>query len=484
MLSLAILILVGNICLAQEMPAANDPQAQTSSVDLLDLKDIDILDVLKLISKKTGFNIAASKEVKGRVTVYLKDMDIEEALHIIMEANGWAYVRERDIFKVMTNQEFENRYGFKFGQRLETRIHHLAYVNPSDVASVLNQVKGNSAKIVVDDKSQTMILVDEPHKLDQLEMIIKKIDVPIETKVFKLSYADSEAVSNRISEILTSGLGTLKFDKRLNTIIVSDTARKMQEIERLVQTFDKKDREVLIEAKIVQIVLNREHAMGVDWEAIVSNYHSLNLMGDFDVLSTASKKGKVAIGTIAGDEYAVLIEALDTIGDTEILSNPRITAVNNHEAKILVGSTEPYVTSTVTTPSAGPTTTAEAVNFIEVGVKLFVTPTIHDDDFITMKIKPEVSSVIRTIATGTNNEIPVIETSEAETTVMVKDQVTIVIGGLIKEENIKTVKKVPLLGSIPLLKYAFQNESSQVSKTEIVIFLTPRIISGDIAVQN
>jgi len=197
------------------------------------------------------------------------------------------------------------------------------------------------------------------------------------------------------------------------------------------------------------------------------------------VLGSTSKAGRLSIGTVAKDNYSAMVEALDTVGATEILSNPRISALNNKEAKILVGSTEPYVTTTTTTPSSGPTTTAESINFIEVGVKLYVTPTIHKDDFITMKIRPEVSSVVGTIVTGNNNTIPVVETSEAETTVMVKNNVTIIIGGLIKEESIETKKQIPILGKIPLLGAVFRSTDNKKDKTEIVIFLTPQIISGD-----
>jgi type II secretory pathway component GspD/PulD (secretin) len=188
----------------------------------------------------------------------------------------------------------------------------------------------------------------------------------------------------------------------------------------------------------------------------------------------------MSIGTLSGDNYEVLIQALDSEGATNILSSPRITTLNGQEAKILVGSSEPYVTSTTTTPSSGPSTVSESVNFIEVGVKLYVTPQIHKDKFITMKLKPEISSVTRTLKTGNNNTIPVVDTSEAETTVTVKDGITIVIGGLIKEEKILTKNKVPLLGSIPVLGAAFRNSDDLKRKTEIVVFLTPRIITGDV----
>jgi Flp pilus assembly secretin CpaC len=109
-----------------------------------------------------------------------------------------------------------------------------------------------------------------------------------------------------------------------------------------------------------------------------------------------------------------------------------------------------------------------------------VTPTIHEDDFITMKIKPEVSSVTSNLTTSNNNTIPIVETSEAETTVNVKDGVSVIIGGLIKEETINTTKKVPFLGSIPVLGMVFRNTSNSTAKTEIVIFLTPQIGTGDL----
>ena len=147
----------------------------------------------------------------------------------------------------------------------------------------------------------------------------------------------------------------------------------------------------------------------------------------------------------------------------------------------MVGSTLPYVTTTTTTPASGPTTTAESVNFIDVGVKLFVTPTIHTDDFITMKIKPEVSSVTSSLTSSNNNKIPIVETSEAETVVTVKDGVTIVIGGLIKDEKLSTVRKIPILGDLPLVGLAFRNQEQSMKKTELVIFLTPKIMTGDVA---
>jgi general secretion pathway protein D len=147
----------------------------------------------------------------------------------------------------------------------------------------------------------------------------------------------------------------------------------------------------------------------------------------------------------------------------------------------LIGTSEPYATSSTVTPSSGPTTTSATVSFIDVGVKLHVTPTIHDDGFVTMKIKPEISSEEPTLYPVPNSgSIPIVDTSEVQTTVRVKDGVTIIIGGLMKDELTNSKTQVPILGDLPIIGKAFRTEDRNVQKTEIVIFLTPHIINGDV----
>jgi general secretion pathway protein D len=183
------------------------------------------------------------------------------------------------------------------------------------------------------------------------------------------------------------------------------------------------------------------------------------------------------LGTLAKDNFRAVLEFLQTVGKTNILSTPQIAVVENEEAKILVGTREAFVTSLVT-QTAQAATTAEQITFIDVGLQLKVTPSINGERFVTMKIKPEVSSVNRFLTTASGNQIPIVETSSAETTVMVKDGVTIVIAGLMKDERVLDEKKVPLLGDIPVLGLAFRSREDKVVKTELIFFLTPSIISG------
>ena len=111
---------------------------------------------------------------------------------------------------------------------------------------------------------------------------------------------------------------------------------------------------------------------------------------------------------------------------------------------------------------------------------LTVTPTIGEDGYITLKIKPEVSNVVRELETAQGNSIPIVGTQEAETTVMVKDGMTIIMGGLIQDKQVKTTSKIPIIGSIPLLGIPFRKEYDKIQKGELVIFLTPHIVTGDI----
>jgi type II secretory pathway component GspD/PulD (secretin) len=177
--------------------------------------------------------------------------------------------------------------------------------------------------------------------------------------------------------------------------------------------------------------------------------------------------------------FEVLLNFLQTIGDTRLLSNPKLAVINNQEARIHIGRKEAYITTTTTTGQTT-TTTAEEVTFVDVGIQLAVTPTINDDGFITMKIKPEVSSVVSTLITPSGNQIPIIDTSLAETTVMVKDNATIIIGGLRRDDEVKIVDQVPYLGKIPFLGRLFRSQTDRKQRSELLVMLTPHIIEGDI----
>lgn len=190
--------------------------------------------------------------------------------------------------------------------------------------------------------------------------------------------------------------------------------------------------------------------------------------------SSEDQKAKLSIGCIANDDYSILIEALDTVGKVEIVSHPDITTTNNKEAKIFVGNLEPYAHDGA---GAGRTGQDERLGPDDFGVKLFVTPNAHPDGETTLKMRPEVSFVLNK---GAGSNKPVMQILQALATVRVKNGVTVVIGGLLKEERSKVTKKVPVLGDVPFLGQAFRSYRNDVQETEIVIFLKPKISSADL----
>jgi len=441
----------------------------------LDIKGMDIIDVLKMLSAKTNLNLVIDKNVAGRVTVFLKDVMPNDALDIILASNDLVQTKDAGITRIMTGQDYEQLFGTKFYNAKEMRRIPLKYAKPQDMLLVLNQIKSSVGTIVTDEGTNTLILYDTKEKNEAMAKMVESMDAPLETKAFKLSYAKAQDVASALQDVVTKNISSIKIDARSNQVIITDYETKLKKIKDMVTSLDERTKEVLIDAKIVQVNLNDKTSFGIDWEYVLNK--KLDVKGMFgQMISTTGNKWTIGTANpTSHNDYRAVIEALKTMGSTKILSSPRLTVTNNESAKILVGSKQVYVT-TAAVQSQTTTETAETVNFVDVGVKLYVTPTISHDGFISMKVRPEVSSVVQSYKTASGNTIPIVETSETDTTVLIQDGSTIIIGGLMKEEKIKTVNKIPLLGDIPFLGALFRNSVDETKKTELVIFLTCKIL--------
>ena len=458
--------------------ARGDAQMTTAAASdriSLDIKGMDIIDVLKMLAAKTDLNLVIDKNVAGRVTVFLKDVNPGEALDVILASNDLVQTKGSGITRIMTGQDYEQLFGTKFYNAREMRRIPLKYAKPQDMLLVLNQIKSSVGSIVTDEGTNTLILYDTKEKNEAMTKMVESMDAPLETKAFKLSYARAQDVASCLQDVVTKNIASIKIDARSNQVIITDYETKLKKIKEMVATLDERTKEVQIDAKIIQVNLNDKASLGIDWEYVLNK--KLNVRGMFgQVISTTGNKWTIGATLPAEhNDYSAVIEALKTSGETKILSSPRLTVTNNEAAKILVGSKQVYVTTSAV-QSQTTTETAESVSFVDVGVKLFVTPTISHDGFISMKVRPEVSSVVQNYKTASGNIIPIVETSEAETTVLAQDGATIVIGGLMKEEKIKTVNKIPFIGDIPFLGVLFRNSVDETKKTELVIFLTCKIL--------
>ncbi|MCP4653541.1 MAG: hypothetical protein GY858_09220 [Candidatus Omnitrophica bacterium] len=455
----------------------------------LDLRGISVIDLFRLLSVKTGLTIVPSKKVTGRVNLFLNNVTFDDALDVILITQGLAGEKRGDILMIMTANEYKMRYGKEYDEKRELINITLKYAKPSAVFAVISQIKSDIGKIIVDEASATLILLDIPEKIKVMKKTIRQLDRPLDTQVFDLRYANVADIKEHLNSASTKGTGEIYVDERTSRVVVSDLPRRMDKIGVIVDAFDKDTQEVFIEAEIIQISLKKEHQRGIDWQKAFTAADNLDFTGTFPVspsfspsVSLDNSSLNMSMGTLEADKYNFVLNFLNTFGDVKVLSRPRIAVTNNDEARIMVGSREAYVTQT---QSQGETTvTSESVEFIDVGIKLNVIPSINADNFITLKIKPEISSVRDTLTTAIGSEIPIIETSEAETVVKVKDGAMIMIAGLMKHEKRDDSSETPFFAKIPFLGSLFRSQASLDKKTELIIFISPKIISGESAIPD
>ena len=486
---------------------ANGPATagqRTTKKISLDLRELDVVEVLKILSRQSGMNIVVGRNVMGRVTVFLTDVDFWEALQTILETRDLAYVENGGLITVMTAQDYERVYGKTFGSKTVTRIMTFKSIDAARAKILLDPFRSKVGTLVVNEGNNTLQVEDTPDSLARMETMVAGFDLPTETRVFTLNSGTVEDILPKVSPLVSPGYGNIQADKRSNSIVVSDNPNRISVIARMIDSFDVRDRAVLIEAKIVQILLTDDYQWGINWQYVfdrvagnslnspIKGTLSQNLLGLplSDVIPDANGnvKAKGVTGSVKvtslphGANFSSVINFLDTMVKSNMLSSPRIMALNNRESKIHVGTNQPILTRNIV--NAGSSTTspivAEDVKFQPVGVSLAVTPSIGSDGFLTMKITPEVSSVDAIITTENGSSIPVVRTSQAESNILVKDGVTVVIGGLIEDQRSTTDSYVPIVGKIPLLGMPFRNRSKSVNKTELVIFLTPHIVTGDV----
>jgi type IV pilus assembly protein PilQ len=505
----------------------------------LDLRNIEVVDALKFLSMKAGINIITTKAVSGRVTLMVEDVPIQDVFDIMLRSNSLAYDRRGEIYNVMTENEYSTLYGKEFADVRQVHTFRLKYAIPEQVFSLLDMLKSDIGRVLVDTESGNVLIMDSPEKIEIMQEALRRFEQKNLIEVFQLNYAKAKEVEEGLRTQLDSKkVGLIKADERSNQVIVQTLPERMQQIKRLINLLDKKTKEIIIDAQIIKVKLSDDLDTGVEWEGLfdIGRKYGLTYLGSypfsavqastdpwrsrktvlkggtapdgtaveavdyvgsypFSGTSTDYSAGKQSIATqempqemhlgiIGKHDFDTIIKYLQTIGETRIISNPKLAVVNNQEAKIHVGEEIPYVISTTVGAGEATASVAEEVQIEDVGVLLSVVPTINEEGYVTMTLKSEISSVIEFYTTPTGNQIPIKDTSTAETTVMVKEGSTIIIGGLRKEQNEKTVKQVPLLGRIPLLGILFSQSSRKKSRTELLIILTPKLISGDILVAS
>ncbi len=412
-------------------------------------QDIPVRPVLQLIAEDAGLNIVASDTVTGNVTLRLVDVPWDQALDLILQAKGLDKRREGNVIWVAPQAEIA-----KYEQDKEDA--RIALENRQDLITEYIRINYHSA-----------------------EAIFKAL-----TEAKGIGQQNTDQGRNESGFL--SPRGRLVADERTNTLMVSDIPKKVEEMRRLINEIDRPVDQVVIESRIV--VATESFARDLGARFGVSGSRSGNNSAGIGG-SISSTGGSLPTGlnfsmpvtsgaslayTLLGANFSLDMElsAMQTQGRGEVLSNPRVLTTNQREAVIRQGKEVAYVTTTATTGGV----VTPTVSFKDVLMELRVTPTITNDDrvsLITNITKNEVESW-RTIQNF--GEVPIIAKREVNTSALVENGQTVVIGGVYEFTDSDSLSKVPFFGDIPVIGRLFQNRSRNNEKVELLVFMTPRIL--------
>jgi len=468
------------------------PEAQTAIVEslaasenvTLDFKEADIRNVLKIISYKSGVNIVTTPEVIGNVTIRLVDVPWEKALDVILKTYGFAYERVGNIITVAPIEKFTSQKKQEVElaevQPTVTEVFNLKYIDAQDAKKALEPQLSPRGKITV---------------------------LEVTGQAGWEFGAEELGKRKRVTEGRIS---------RSKTLIVSDTPPVLEKIKAVIEKIDFSPRQILIEAKLVEVNHDKLRELGISWGTgtegptslithrdVVTTYATYQKdtgevgqteLKDIVVLPTIGTRqaavgaqflpelaiGELIFQKLTGEKFEAVLKAIETSSYANILSAPHIMTLNNQEASILVGEKFPLLKSTVSTET-GTITGTTLDKYQDIGIQLNVVPQISGIDSINLIIHPAVSSYTTTVealsSTGQKMaEYPVILTREADTQILIRDGETVVIGGLMTDQKAKEITGIPFLKDIPILGLLFQKQKNTVEKIDLLIFITARIV--------
>ena len=424
------------------------------------LREADVKDILRAIGRQTDYNIVIEPDVKGMTTVDLKRVTLAKALEYILEPLNFTY-------------KIEDRTIYVSKPKLETKIFHLNYIALKKIGK--SKVYATPGSIGGGTSTTGSTTTTSSSSGSQVT-----VESETESDLWK-------SLEDNIKGILSKD-GKYVVNKQVMMVYVTDYPQNLKGIDMFLKAAEGViHRQVMIEAKIVEVYLNEASRQGVNWSLVQSRIGEFNFRGQQVFMNAnPAQTGTTAIagtplfrmfvGQGNMDMNNTFIDLLQTYGKVEIVSSPKISTLNNQRAIIKVTKQDVYFDESQTATSGVGNTVTYTPKFIDVGLTLDVTPQIDDRGNIIMSIHPIVSEKTTTVRSPSGNEVPVLDIREADTIVRAKEGETIVIGGLIKNRKATTDTGVKGLMNIPLIGQFFKVNEEGGTRTELVVFLTPRIV--------
>lgn len=432
----------------------------------MDFENAALKDMLKAFSRQAEVNFIASDIIEGKViTVYLNNVSIEEALSSILEANGLGYEKQEG-----------NVYLIKpagtAAIRTITRVYRLDYIQVYDMTL---QTEGEGF-------------------ISTAELTGEASAASNSATTSMIRPAGNEEAKNIITVIksLLSTHGKVVANKRTNSLVITDIPGSFQAIEKTIKELDVEPIQIMIQAEIIETTTTALKRIGVEYGSLTQTagftYGDLVANTTFPLTANfvqdlfrgvlggtgdaTTSPDNFTWGTLTAADTAIVLKLISTDDDTKYLSRPRILTINNEPAIIKVSANTSIGVNTVNLSETQQT--IETAERVETGVVLKAIPQVNDKGDIFMYLEPSIARAA--ISTFFSSQFMDPQVRSASSTVMVRDGETIVIAGLIKTDNFKTIRKIPFLGDIPVLGEIFKSGYKQTEDTEILIFVTPHIV--------
>lgn len=475
----------------------------------MDFPDEDIRTILRNVADLSDLNLVIPDTLQGKTSIKLRNVTWEQIFQVVLSPVGFTYVHDGNIIKVVSLQSLQQ-------EPVTTEVFTLNYARAQDIDRVVSSLVDTSAggKIVVDPRTNSLVISERPSRMNKIRAIIKKLDkatdqVMIESKFVEVTSSDVKNIGVNWSSLNGMTIGAHNLAQNYNraagqtgsngfnnnsattngtnnTTTNSTTSGANSLVQTGSQTVVQTTTNPItgdISTSVAQVPQNTNTqgttsttSTGVTGTTSAGTNTAFNLLNS---LTNTTDISRVTTAVFSATDFNLVLSALKTLNHVKIVSNPTVVTLNNTEANIQVGEQFPIPSYTYNQERGS--FEVSGFTYKPIGIILRVTPQVNAQGFIKLTLHPEVSQQNGTTTFGGAGgaQIPIIATRSAETQVSMKDGYTMAIGGLMRTQTINGGTRVPVLGDIPLLGRLFRSDSKDKEITNLIIFITAKTINAE-----